>query len=681
MGIFDNLFKKNSSQNSETKKVNSNQFEASLCDYAVRLINSENSEDYYKGRDLMIKLADNPNINDKRVFMWMAKEYEKGRVFSSAAYWYKRAYQAGELEAKAGYERCYNPYHIDEYFNITGERSCGTPHINSYVIPAQEKQRKDYEDAIEKLNNKPTKEDAIECLRTIRLIASAYGCSVPEAQVWMGDFFETVEHDLEKAAEWFKIASDNESADGARCYADMLMSGRGVEKNAEEAVKYYKLAADRGQIEAQFVMGQYYQMNGEFALALKYFHMSMDGGYAPAKEKVVRLERGEGRENASGFERALSSKFNEIILNNKYDSDGLVEYFADIYQPEDFCKQAYDYCNGHYDKTNTNKIIFEYCMTAFYGCICTVAMLKENPFVFTGVKSIWTILYKHINVEFTDSNAERMLGTKRGEDKAEEIYSKIHDFIDVANAVIKMSEFDEKVCLYAMALSYKLGMLVAKNEIDIPTLNFEREYLVRDNYDEYLDDEYDEDEFDCYEDETDCVEEDENFISPNEFYAACVEDFHTKAMSLNVANRGLIFIPELIELGEKTILAYLRDPFFQAQCNGNANQYYYLIMSLSIDAGICFATKWHEDFSSLKQYVDKIIKNGPADDANDLMDKYLPKDVLGDQGNKFFNEIYSNWLEMHEPYWDLEDPRKYTFNAMVAAYQLGISMILEKFGY
>lgn len=36
---------------------------------------------------------------------------------------------------------------------------------------------------------------------------------------------------------------------------------------------------------------------------------------------------------------------------------------------------------------------------------------------------------------------------------------------------------------------------------------------------------------------------------------------------------------------------------------------------------------------------------------------------------------------MHEPYWKLEDPRKHTMAAMLAAYQLGISMVLEKYGY
>ena len=48
--------------------------------------------------------------------------------------------------------------------------------------------------------------------------------------------------------------------------------------------------------------------------------------------------------------------------------------------------------------------------------------------------------------------------------------------------------------------------------------------------------------------------------------------------------------------------------------NGNPQVYYYVIMSLSLQAGIVFAEKWHSDFPALKSgYVDDIIAEGPAD--------------------------------------------------------------------
>ena len=47
------------------------------------------------------------------------------------------------------------------------------------------------------------------------------------------------------------------------------------------------------------------------------------------------------------------------------------------------------------------------------------------------------------------------------------------------------------------------------------------------------------------------------------FYNNCVTDFHKAAMAEGQASHGLIFIPELIPIGEKTVSVYLKDPFFQ----------------------------------------------------------------------------------------------------------------------
>lgn len=168
--------------------------------------------------------------------------------------------------------------------------------------------------------------------------------------------------------------------------------------------------------------------------------------------------------------------------------------------------------------------------------------------------------------------------------------------------------------------------------------------------------------------------------SPEEFYSACVKDYHSTAMKNGFAKRGLIFIPELMPIGEKTVLAFLKDPFFQMEFGSNPQLYYYAIMSLSLQAGIVFAAKWHSDFSSLKSgYVDQIIEEGPADECKPLLLELGLTD--NEKENDFYRTIYARWMTMHEPYWKLSDPRDYTFRATVAAYQLGVSMILEKYGY
>ena len=164
------------------------------------------------------------------------------------------------------------------------------------------------------------------------------------------------------------------------------------------------------------------------------------------------------------------------------------------------------------------------------------------------------------------------------------------------------------------------------------------------------------------------------------FYNDCVADYHKTAQGKGFANKGIIFIPELIPIGEKTVLAFLKDRFFQMQFGGNPHMYYYVIMSLSLQAGMVFAEKWHSNYDKLKSgFVDQVIKDGPADLCKPLLKQLGLSNI--EKENAFYQAIFDRWLKMHEPYWELKNPREYTFKATLAAYQLGISTILEKFGY
>ena len=53
----------------------------------------------------------------------------------------------------------------------------------------------------------------------------------------------------------------------------MLMVGNGVPQDAETAIKYYQIAADKGHPAAQFVLGQYYTQRGEKEEGQKYFSL------------------------------------------------------------------------------------------------------------------------------------------------------------------------------------------------------------------------------------------------------------------------------------------------------------------------------------------------------------------------------------------------------------------------
>ena len=163
------------------------------------------------------------------------------------------------------------------------------------------------------------------------------------------------------------------------------------------------------------------------------------------------------------------------------------------------------------------------------------------------------------------------------------------------------------------------------------------------------------------------------------FYSDCVADFHNEALKYGIAKRGLIFIPELMPIGENIALRFLQNRVLPTKCNGNQGYYYYLIMCTCIDAGICLATRWHEQFSTLNQFADEIMLKGPTDGAA-LRKMHFAGEVMDWQGD-FFPRVSIRLMAMLEPYWKLSDSRDYILKAMVAAYQLGVSMILEKFGY
>ena len=82
---------------------------------------------------------------------------------------------------------------------------------------------------------------------------------------------------------------------------------------------------------------------------------------------------------------------------------------------------------------------------------------SENAFADTKV---FDYLNEHIDVEFTDVNAEKLLGTKAGEEKAEYIWSIIAPYVNFSQTVFNdLSVLTEDVIFAAMKNAYEIGML------------------------------------------------------------------------------------------------------------------------------------------------------------------------------------------------------------------------------
>lgn len=63
-------------------------------------------------------------------------------------------------------------------------------------------------------------------------------------------------------------------------------NGEGVEKDQAQAIKYYRLAAEQGDADAQFNLGCCYEggngVEKDLAEAAKYYYMAAEQGYASA---------------------------------------------------------------------------------------------------------------------------------------------------------------------------------------------------------------------------------------------------------------------------------------------------------------------------------------------------------------------------------------------------------------
>ena len=73
----------------------------------------------------------------------------------------------------------------------------------------------------------------------------------------------------------------------------MYYEGKGVPQDYEEAVKWYRLAADRGNADAQCNLGQmYYEGEGvpqDYNEAVNWFQLAADQGNGDAQEALRKL--------------------------------------------------------------------------------------------------------------------------------------------------------------------------------------------------------------------------------------------------------------------------------------------------------------------------------------------------------------------------------------------------------
>ena len=148
------------------------------------------------------------------------------------------------------------------------------------------------------------------------------------------------------------------------------------------------------------------------------------------------------------------------LLNDQEFYDA-IEECGGAYLPDDFIVQVMKYCKKKYAPLGEQKVRGEYIITSFYGAICAALCCFEDDTIYNDCDQ-YEYLKDHFDIEFTDRNAERMLQTKAGEEKAEHIWSIISPHVKFANDIFnKTSKLTDELILCAMKNAYEIGMLTA----------------------------------------------------------------------------------------------------------------------------------------------------------------------------------------------------------------------------
>ncbi|HEV2335930.1 MAG TPA: TIR domain-containing protein [Stellaceae bacterium] len=96
-----------------------------------------------------------------------------------------------------------------------------------------------------------------------------------------------------EAERWYRLAADQGNSDAQDKIGLLYDLGRGVSENQEEALHWYRMAAGQGNAAAQFHIGFLYSngrgVSKDFGEAARWYRKSADQGYAPAQINLGQL--------------------------------------------------------------------------------------------------------------------------------------------------------------------------------------------------------------------------------------------------------------------------------------------------------------------------------------------------------------------------------------------------------
>lgn len=133
-----------------------------------------------------------------------------------------------------------------------------------------------------------TKQDSLDNAKMEQFITAALEDDNEIMGLFIGHFFEEAVKMDGNAKMGYQLAAHNNSAIGMKSLADMLAYGKGCERNMQAAAEWYQGAAEKQEMTACFVMGEFLRRQQPY-LAAYYYCMAFRRGYEPAFDRIQQM--------------------------------------------------------------------------------------------------------------------------------------------------------------------------------------------------------------------------------------------------------------------------------------------------------------------------------------------------------------------------------------------------------
>lgn len=219
--------------------------------------------------DTCLKAAERFNVDAMNE---MGNVFKRRKNYAEAMYWYSMANAYGHHEGK-----------ISQTCLASEWAAAGAPRAFQPGSPRFDKARFDCAICYLEWNA------GMKITKPIQEIIPYVLTGIPIAAFLAGDIFEA-NNDYEMAYRMYNAISFSNDPHGLRCYADMLLQGKGTAQDPASAVELYQLAASGGDREAMFITGEFLRQSN-INMAAYWYGLAHVRGYKPATERLRQLAK------------------------------------------------------------------------------------------------------------------------------------------------------------------------------------------------------------------------------------------------------------------------------------------------------------------------------------------------------------------------------------------------------